>query len=223
MGVGCVSSKVHKLPAYDLAMSLPGPESPKLFFAEAIDLTELPAMVPYAQVTARSGSSISRETRAKDIWHHAKKLKADVVIVEESGEVYTGSTSAYLGLGISQSTANYASGSLGQCYRLSGARIGIKKDKDNMVLGMSDDVRGVGLLEGDKILSVNGFDPDKLGKFILTAKPGDEAAIVWIRPGTGRMEGKVKLLPNPPTHLQMADSMELTPPAKKKYTGPRAE
>lgn len=134
----------------------------------------------------------------------ASKLGADIAWLEDGGSIYAGSTSSYLGFGVSMSTPHYAHVVVGVLYRIGGAALPLACNDAGMVVTVHDAARRSGVLEGDSLLSIAG-KPVAFGEkwirsahheVLLHAKPGDEVELVWVRPGTGRMAGVVSLLAN---------------------------
>ena len=218
---GCIGVEIQKLPAYDLALQMGGPERPKLFYAESVSQESLPPFTPYATIICW-GNKV-KEPLARRAWTEAAKLKADVVIVTDAGMVHAGSVNTYWGFGVSTSQPVYNHVIHGVCYRLNPARIGFQTDKSGMVITIDPEsnLRAAGMLEGDTLLSINGvaYVADENAHLsahfltLLNLTPDEEVALVWIRPGTGRMEAKAKCYANDPRHLTLPDSIEWPKPA----------
>ncbi|MBL8755996.1 MAG: hypothetical protein JNK15_22060 [Planctomycetes bacterium] len=74
-----------------------------------------------------------------------------------------------------------------------------------------------GMLEGDTITKIDGADPlppkdwPKWQYYsrILQHAPGDEVAIEWVRSGTGKMSGTVRLCAPRQPHLAVPDSIDV--------------
>lgn len=218
---GCVYLSVGaRLPAYDEAMEIGGPERPKLFYADSVDIDSLPTLVPYITISgSATNAHVSKDLIAFKIWRRSVEFEPDVLMVMDGGSEYAGSISAQLSGGIAVSSPIYARILHGICYRIAPARLGFVTDTNKMVLTIDGetDLRAAGLLEGDTILSVDGtsYSLEPQSGFwarALTFKPGDEVKLIWIRPGTGRMEGVATCIPNSSTHLDVSDSVRLSPP-----------
>ena len=194
---GCISTSQHFFPAYNVAQQYGGDNPPRLFFEESVAGHDFPALVPYAAVLA-SGDA-SREALSRAILKDATKLKADVVIVNQPQSQNTGSIYIDYGIGIGSIQPVYTNSLQGTCFRIARCSIGLTSDRNGMVTSFASDssAKTTGILEGDTIVSINGVpwawnDGVYLGQqnaLRLSLKPGDELRIVWIRPGTGRMDG----------------------------------
>jgi len=99
---------------------------------------------------------------------------------------------------------------------VSPARLGVRFDDKAMVTDVMDSQRASGIQEGDTILNIDGKSMDAANgtmseyrMALLGFRVGQEVKVVWIRPGTGRMEGVVKLIPNleMPTNLVSLTAM----------------
>jgi hypothetical protein len=192
---GCVHSSVRQLPLYAEARKGSGPERPKLFQREALDWSAMPDLLPFAQETWIYDSLSDAKHIAYSGWWSGQEETADVVVFGETSRQPNGLIFA---------TADFL--------RLAPSKLGIRASDDGMVLYVDPlTVTASGLLEGDKILILGGARWEGSGQnseqvlMRWRLKPDTEALIVWIRPGTGRMEGKVKALANPPIHLALSD------------------
>jgi len=225
----CATVPINRLPAYERAVSIAPVGETRVLFRDETSPTALPSMVPYATVSMDFGSD--RMYAAREIAKCAKDLRPDVILLGDGGTHYAGS----VGFGSSSwgyggafasgfSAPVYVQRMVGACYRLLPVRLGIRWDDTGMVTELTDTARASGILEGDRIVSIYGCqvmfgrDAPKGGydQSLFDAHPGDEVPLVWIRPGTGRMEGKAVLQPNPPDHLALP-GVDLTPPPN---TGP---
>lgn len=219
-GSGCISVEVVELPAFSRAMKMAGPERPKLFWADSVDIHSLPAMAPYAQIIGLGGG---KDQLARAIWRKGAELKADVVLLYDTGMREVGQVHTYWGFGITTSQPTYKRSVEGFCFRICPARLGILCDESNMVLSMDENLKESGLLEGDTILSIDGVPWEassvKSGRFLklLGLEAGGEVKLIWIRPGTGRMEGMLKAMANPPSHLEIEDALPWVPPPPPDY------
>lgn len=204
---GCIT--VQRLPAYDIAMSLPGPDRPKLFYDNTVKLNS--ALTPYAVLNSQG--------YAREIWEKAAELKADVVLIKTGNTQYTGSVGTAMPLGyggaIAVALPMYQTTIYGYCYRLNPARMGLGLDQNLMVIELNNDLKEAGILEGDKLISMNGVGYDPVMPERLNFKPGDEVILTVIRPGTGRINIKAKMMENPPTYLDYADAIPWEAPEIK--------
>lgn len=201
---GCVSLSTQKLPAHAIAMDMGGPENVAAYFEEEVGTDDLEGAVPFALVTGAS-VDYGREGIARNIAGRARELEPDFVLISGAESYYAGSVGAYLGFGVTSSTAQYGSRVVGICFRACDAILGIQFDRGRLVTRISDgsNARDAGLLEGDTILSINGaaIDEDTLMsqhyKELLLLQPGDNAHVVWVRPGVGRMSADIVAIENP--------------------------
>lgn len=98
------------------------------------------------------------------------------------------------------------------------ARLPLRYTPSNgMVVQILDSAAATGLLEGDALVSIGGAPavPPRewpawpLYERLLDSGPGDELEVEAVRPGTGRVTGKVRLLPPLAPHLSVADSIDV--------------
>jgi len=203
----CVNLAVSPIGDFGELSKKPADSSPpKLFFMDDAPAGKLPSLVLFAIIGASVDSMVERDSIARDIWRKADKLGADVVLVENAN---VGAVPLYQGLGAATARAYR-----GFCYKRASFRIGVNWNKDSLVVACSNEAKASGLLEGDTLLSVDGLSVQSEGNNLApyfqlnkTIRPGDELTLVWIRPGVGRMEGKMRALENPPIQLQLPDSI----------------
>lgn len=211
----CVSATVHKLPRFDELSGQPAlSHPPKLLFVEDVPPSDFPALVPYAVIGALAGEG-SKNLAARAIWRKASAINADVVIVESAGTVYGGSVSQYVGYGAAVSTPVYEHMYRGTCFKLAPFRLGLTFNSKAMVVTASDEARQAGVLEGDTLLAVSGLAVELEGPAMSPHldmyrrhKAGDEIELVWIRPGVGRMSGKLRALSNDGSYLDVPSSVD---------------
>ncbi len=217
---GCISVHVQKLPAYDAARRLPAHDRPKLFYAEDVDWSKMPAFAPFALISAGSTSIIpNRESFARSAWSEATKLGADVIVISDEDSQIAGYMMYYWGYGITSFHPVERRYVVGTCLKLQPARLGIRQDRTGMILSVDPKTKECGILEGDTLLLIddvpvtNGAqDLKNYCCKLLTLQPEQSVSLVWLRPGLGRMEGKVKALANPPAHVNVPDSIPWNPP-----------
>lgn len=160
--------------------------------------TDLGMLVPYAQISASGTKSpdglVEQICTRLQLLHHP-----DLVLWQFRGQSYAGSTSAYMGFGMWTSVPTYENHVEGLACRLAPAYLPLRPAPDGTVLAVDESVRSCGIIEGDRLLSV-ADQPIQAGdawstsphfRVFLGAKPGDAIKLVWIRPGTGRMEGNI--------------------------------
>lgn len=217
----CMFAEVEKWPAYADAVAMPAAESPKVFFIEGVDLSSLPAAVPFAAVHVRCTEAFSRAELAKAARRKALPFKPDFLLIGpnevfQSGYVWSGGL--YGGLAVPTHSARLTAA----CYRRLPARLGIVCNEASMVMTLAEDLRTCGIQEGDTIVSLAGAVYDRkptsaLNKRMLEIQPGEAVELVWIRPGTGRMSGTVTAQANFLLDPSLPDSIDLegshaTPP-----------
>lgn len=187
-----VRVETRKLPSYAAAMALPSRTAePTFFYSHSIDRSNFD-LVPYAEVIASGGDELARFRKIKK---QAEVESADIVLFEQRESQYAGSVGVYWGFGVSSAQPVYRGVSAGVFYRFPAASAGITTDENRMVLSLSDAARQCGIQEGDTLLSADGlaWSDASLWRLSLERNPGDEIQVVWIRPGTGRMEGRIGL------------------------------
>ena len=213
----CVAGNtVRKLPTYDECMAITPVAAMKCVWGSETPVEELPCLIPFATIY-----TVGNDQRfcMKTALDKATLLHPDVLYMGDQTSVYAGSVATYTA-GSVFSHPTYNIGMSTCCYRLSPVSLGFVFDGDGMVVAIEAETRKSGLLEGDNIVSFAGSPISKGDAYLrsphyrkmLKMKPGDEATLVWIRPGSGRMEGKIRCLPNPPKHLDLKDAvLEETP------------
>lgn len=183
----------------------------------ACGVTELPsdrpAMVPYAVVNAvgtKSSSGIRQQ-----IFGRIQLLKwPDLIVFEDRGQIATGSISTHYGWGIWGNQTTYANQVQALAFRLAPVSLGIEIDDNRMVVALSDPARASGITEGDTVVTVGGKRWERGERWyasphfelLLEGTPGERVPLVWIRQGTGRMEGEIELQPN---HRGALDEIDL--------------
>jgi hypothetical protein len=201
----CNNFRHTKLATFDVAMSRGSRvQDPLVIHANATP-PNLPGCVAYATVHGDFHSG-SEEYQALQLKKHASTLgfRPDFMIYAPQGAAFAGTVSTYVGFGITTSSPTYRPQGVAICFRETGFSTGMVWDERLMVTELSESARGVGILEGDTLVSIDGASmaaaSGQLSAWHLKAmqhKPGDKVPVVWIRPGTGRMEGT--LLLQPPT------------------------
>jgi len=191
-GCSMVSTEFRQLPAYAAAMALPARTAePKFFWSHSVDHSDL-GMVPYAEVIASGSDELARFRKIKK---KALLESADVVLFEKRESIYAGSVGVYWGFGISSGQPVYRGVSAAVLYRFPQAVAGIATDANRMVLSLSEEARRSGIQEGDSLLSAGqvAWSEGSLWKIGLERIPGEQVGLVWVRPGAGRMEGRLEL------------------------------
>jgi hypothetical protein len=213
---------------FDAAMALPRVIQEIPVFRLGATPPTGPWLVPYARV---DGSFDGRHSDKGYAWRLrqeaiARELNPDALLYSFQGEVTAGAVATYVGFGISTVTHIVRPQAGAFCCRASPIALGIRMRADHMVLEVEDHVRASGILEGDTILTIDGAavdppleDVSEWALRALTKIPGDNLKVVWIRPGTGKMEGT--LVAQKPTHPTIEGAMVTTvdphPPAQQTF------
>lgn len=211
---GCAPVHINRLPAYDYALNMGGPTKPKLFYADTVKIDS--ALTPYAVLVIQGG--VNKDFAVRQIWKKASELKADVVIIKEGQTQYAGTAATAMPLPYGGATAiavpMYQTPIYGYCLRVNPSRIGFEFDtKDNMIIGITNEsLRDAGILEGDKILAINNNSYPAQGPELLKINEGEDISITVIRPGTGKIEKKVKTMKNNTAFLEYSDAISWEPP-----------
>jgi len=199
-----VTTQTTRFPTFDAAMRLPGSEDPPLVYEEDADVALLPTMVIFASLYATNTTGVSRETLARKIEVDAKTkgMKADLIVIgwpqwRVARQPWRTSDASYWA-----PRNPMASSSWGWLYRFTPSSMGFRT-LNKMVVWISpkSDARSAGLQEGDVIKTVNGHPmcltaSFGLGRFMLQAKVGAALDVVWVRPGKGVMQAKIRTIPN---------------------------
>lgn len=211
----CQQTPIKRLPAFERAARIPPKAATKSVEAESLDASKLPSLVPYAIVSAQTDLGLVQVVNVM-LQNLSKQAQPpDLFLVQGTGSTYTGSVYSG-GLSGGFSIPIYKATLAAVAYRIAPCKAGVTWDESGMITAVADPARACGIQEGDRIVSFAGT-PVSLGEQwamsphyvkIFELKPGEETELVWIRPGTGRMSGKVKLLPNTaiPDDLQTIES-----------------
>jgi hypothetical protein len=222
---GCATTRLsplQKLPAFEIASQMPGPERPKCFLVTAVDPSAMPSMTPYAWLTATTGES--NEYAIRQLWREAQKLKADVVMVSDRGMSNVGSVETYWGFGVTTHETVLRRVLQAICFRVNPGRPGLRCDNSGMVVYVDPEMTDAEIKEGDHLLQIDGapvsHGPQDAATSshhvrLLQAEPGRKVKVVWIRPGTGRMESTIAILPNTTTYLSLPDAVAWEKPQEQ--------
>lgn len=201
---GCNHFKTTKHACFAQAEALAtNVEKPVVLDAAALPV-DLPAFVPYAVVFGDFHAG-GPEYQADFLRHHVLKqgMRPDFLIYQNGGAGYAGQVTQFVGYGVAMSQPVYRPQGLVHCCRVSPAKLGVRFDDKAMVMDVQESQRSSGIQEGDTILNIDGKSLDAangtLSEFRMASlgfQVGQEVKVVWIRPGTGRMEGVVRLIPN---------------------------
>lgn len=213
-GTGCISTSIQRLPTFEMAAKKPAAQNPVLLFDEDVDLSLMPVAVPFAAVLSWGGELVSRDALARAGWREAKSLHSDFSICGELGVSSAGIlTTDYGSFAVSQPLLRKSMMTL--CFRICPAKLGMRFAPDGSLSVVDEDgsAKEAGLTEGDKPVSIDGI-PIEAGNLksahfrrTLQILPGEAVKFVWIRPGTGRMEGLGIARPNSRTLNGLLDSI----------------
>lgn len=210
----------HRFSTFEKAVQMPQTNADCPVYWSHSDLTNLPASAIFAQVNGNfdggSDASFARGLKA-----HVEELgwKPDYMVYQRGGANYAGSVSTYVGFGVAVSNPNYRQNATAWCFRVAPATIGVKLNKSLMVTNLTEEARASGLQEGDTILTIAGASLEAPSSAqvsewrskMLDVQVGEVVKVIWVRPGTGRMEGDLVMQPNRP-FPEEADPMDMKPP-----------
>lgn len=207
----CLHYEEFRLPTFDAAHALPMTPLEPAFFTAAQVPSDMPLATPYAQVVGDFPPSWDEFQRS---WYLVEQcfnrgFRPDFIVFVSRGVASSGnalqvsptfSTGGIYGFSFSPTPAVRGAAAV-TCYRLAPVSLGIRTDANWMVTHVDEAARSSGLQEGDSLQSINGHDmrprtPQDVSPWAaaaLTKKPRDEVWVEWIRPGTGRMRGKLAL------------------------------
>ena len=214
---GCNNFKTTKHACFGQAEAIAtNVDKPVVLDAAALPM-DLPAFVPYAIVFGDFHAG-GPEYQADFLRHHVLKqgIRPDFLVYQNGGSGYAGQVTQFVGYGVAMSQPVYRPQGLVHCCRVSPTRLGVRFDDKAMVTDVLESQRASGIQEGDTILNIDGKSMDAangaLSEYRMASlgfRVGQEVRVVWIRPGTGRMEGVIKLIPNMemPTNLVSLTAM----------------
>jgi hypothetical protein len=136
----------------------------------------------------------------------------DFILLGDGESFYAGSYYQHVGYGAGFSAPMRGMAYSAVAYRCAPSRLGLTWNENLMVTSIQNEsIREAGLQEGDTLISLNGVPISVDGnsghrRVQLSLQPGDDARFIWIRPGTGRMEGVGQAMENPPIHLDLVDA-----------------
>lgn len=213
----CQTGSFKRLSAYDVALGdmlengrllphLRHSEAPVLSMSQLANRLGDVSLVPFATYTIVGDSSESR--KLDWIEKGLRRHQADVIALMDPQVHYAGSVSSASiggGFALGMSSPVYTKSLTGVGCRLAPGAIGFRFDDAGVIEHISDPILyEQGLLEGDSVLTVDGISvKGMLSDFshpawsrILTYQPGEELRVVYIRPGTGRLEAVVSVKEN---------------------------
>lgn len=209
---GCINSRVNELPAYHALGGREPQAEVRVYYPEQIDTSQLPAAVPVASIGVAATDRLDRDALAGRALSEAKEIGADFVVVGLDTSYQTGAYHQYVGYGAGFSSPTYGTQLQAVAYRVCPSKLGVQVDGTQMVVSITNEsVREAGLLEGDRLISINGrvMEASLSSQHflaLLEIQPGDSFEMIWVRPGEGRLQGAGVAMPNPPTHLSLPSS-----------------
>ena len=218
----CVTEKTVSLAADPFARRLgPMPEGkgrPKVFVAGIVPDETLVELAPYLSKEVEFPDQRSTVNCTRDTVARLVETRPDAILVVLSKPELAGVNSTFL-FGAILSTPAYKTTTIGYAMRAQRASFPIRWDwTTGMVRDVFDREAAGGIIEGDVVTVVDGCpgNPPKdwptWSLFLRAVQYQPEAVVEveWIRPGTGKMRGKLKLLPCRAPHLAQADSIDTT-------------
>ena len=219
---GCASApQIQPLPARDAAVQIGKPDEPrmpKLFLEDPSNQHVLDELVPYEQVLSNRMDSavyVLSFRLEQLIWH-----MPDAVTYSEGQEQVVGVVSQHVGFGVSTGHAIKAVPYRVVAFREAGAVLPVSFAlSTGTVMSVGDPQAAGGIKEGDILVQVAGFgviEPSfqswmrsMLHVSRLGWRAGDEVEAEWIRPGVGKIQGRLRLLANPCTYRSAQDWVQL--------------
>jgi len=207
----CMSYEVVRLPTFDAAAAL-APSVPQPVFLDVSQVPQdMPMAAPFAHVSCGFAGNCSAFEQATLLNAECAErgLSPDFVVFHALGITSDGnhlqvsptfSGGGFYGLTFSSAPSIYKRATA-VCYRLAPVSLGLVADGNWMVTHVDEGAKPSGIQEGDSIQSIDGSDvrprmPQDVAPWLAAAlrhKPGNEVAVEWIRPGTGRMRGRLIL------------------------------
>lgn len=192
-----------RLPAWELAHATRAKAPIPCFDGNAIDAIDLPQAVPYAVVLdEHTGSADTSNRRLAAAL--LRQTEPDFIVVQDLGSVDQGTVSQWWGNGLMTERRVFARVREAIAWRVAAVELGFDaRPSDGVVLRAPRAalfVNGATLFEGDELLAIDGI-PFRFGerllysphwRRILELRPGDTTELVWLRPGHGRMSGRMR-------------------------------
>lgn len=189
-----------------------------------VELESLPetigGLVPYTGVNGHGTRSIQQSVEALCLRFEEMRWP-DVVAYWDAGTRTAGAVSTYMGFGMTMTSPVQENlfGAFG--FRLAPTMLGLRADASAMVTFVEEPVRACGIQEGDTLVTVAGKSFLRGEKWwnsphyqvLLRSQPGQAVELIWIRPGTGRMSGRLQLMASDRAALEMLP----VAPKKRQY------
>lgn len=194
---------------------------PKFFLAGVVEDHALAGLVPYHAVELQLNGSKSPETCVHYAVPPLIRSRPDAILVFPDAARVTGVNNhlvytPWLGF-TSFASAATATPVMALALRAARCRLPFEHDRlTGMVKTIHEAAAAPGLLEGDTMIELAGGPalPPKVWpswafyQHLLELDPGAEIDVTWIRPGTGKMQGRVRMLEPQHSHLTAADSID---------------
>jgi hypothetical protein len=199
----CNNFQVFRFETFDVAMAMAsvGGDDPPMYRDNAPP-QDLPSFVVYAQVNGdfHGGDEVSHMASLQS---EIKKrnLSPDFIMFASRGAANVGTVTQHVGFGVYSSSPVYRPQASAWCCRIAPSYTGMSFDKNCMVVGVEEWARPCGIQEGDTLISIAGAgvkspSEERVPEWSvkrLALKPGTDVKVIWIRPGSGRMEGMLTL------------------------------
>ena len=200
VSIGCSRIDTIELPAYPVAMAMPGLERPKLVYDNQVAWGSFPTLIPYALLTAQRGAGVHESRVVRTLWHKGGDLKADVVRIIRYG--YGPDDPAIKEFGASltdhwQKIVAPQYGMLALCMRRANVEARFSTNEIG-VLELTPELKKAGLQKWDRLIAINDVPLNSADRLrsrhfteLLKAQVGDDVRLTWERPGAGVMEARV--------------------------------
>lgn len=204
----CQSQRAHfdRLSTYEAAMACARPEPPvRPVLFVGLDAVPQDELVPYAVLPGSRAVDFSPSIGASYSYRRAVQVMPDAIAYREGGMYQAGQIHAYWGYGVSTTSNVNLVVNAAICFREAPAKLPFRMAPSAMVTVIDPIARDCGLLEGDTVLSIDGFavtphdDAMRSEHLVgrLRLRPGAPVRVIAIRPGTGRVEASVTPIENP--------------------------
>lgn len=224
LGASCTSAfKVVPLVARDAAAYAARPDVPRmpLVYEEAqVPESVLEELVPFEWCLTSRGDWIPMPTALRSDLRTLISDMPDAVSYSEGPARVDGVVTQHVGFGVSTGVATRSVPYRLTLYREAEAVMPVScAQGTGMIIKIRDAVAAGGMQEGDFLVQVGDVEvlfksledwaQSPLQALRLSWKPGDAVQVAWIRPGTGRMVGSMKLLPSAKSYRSCAGSIDL--------------
>lgn len=224
LGASCTSAyKVVPLIARDAAAHAARPDAPRMplvFPEEQVSDLVLEELVPFQWCLTARGDWIPMDSSLRSDLKVIISDMPDALSYSEGQARVDGVVSQHVGFGVSTGYSTRSVPYRLTLYREAEAVMPVRCARETgMIVNIRDAAAAVGMQEGDFLVQIAGIDAlfksddawaqSPLQALRLSWKPGDSVQVAWIRPGTGRMEGAMKLLPSAKSYRSSPDAIDL--------------